>query len=148
MDSQLGSARRRPSKRVSNNSNKPLDLRSGLRFVPVGLHGARVHRTIPRLPAIGVAAISRKSGPRSVRRRERRLPAAAFAIRRRAAATVGDRMASNPIKTAQFPVSRTPPTSPRFGSTPTSLPGRAPILCGSTMSRASRHRLSSSSRTA
>ena len=109
MDSQLGSARRRPSKRVSNNSNsnKPLDLRSGLRFAPVGLRSACVHRTIPRLPAVGVAAISRKSGPRSARRRERRLPTAAFAIRRRAAATVGDRMASNPIKPAQFPVSRT-----------------------------------------
>ncbi len=83
-----------------------LDLRSGLRFAPVGLRGPRVHRTIPRLPAVGIAAINRKSGPRSALRRKRRLPATTFAIRCGTAATVGDRMVSNPIKPAQSPVSK------------------------------------------
>ena len=83
-----------------------LHLRSGLRFAPVGLHDPRVHRTIPRLPAVGIAAINRKSGPRSAHRRERRLPATTFAIRCGTAATVGDRTVSNPIKPAQSPVSR------------------------------------------
>ena len=66
MDSQLGSARRRPSKRVSNNSNKPLAAVEFAPPRPVGALDAPVELGLLRGHDPEVYALASNSSPPSV----------------------------------------------------------------------------------
>ena len=81
------------------------------------------------LPPALTAAINRKSGPRSARRETCCLLSTTFAIRC-AAASRRSEAARSAIQSSalNLPFRSHPPTSARFGPTPTCLSGRAPVL--------------------
>lgn len=81
------------------------------------------------MPPALTAAINRKSGPRSARRETCCLLSTTFAIRC-AAASRRSEAARSAIQSSalNLPFRSNPPTSARFGPTPTSSSGRAPAL--------------------